>query len=75
MYKDFGINLEESNGRSEWELPLSATYVIETDGKVAYSLLDVDYKKRAETGEIIKILESLKSTATQKKIDNRPSIN
>lgn len=59
VYKEFGIDLAKSNGVNEWELPLSATYVVKKDGIIAYSFLDVDYKKRADTAEILKILKEL----------------
>lgn len=60
VYKGFGLNLSKTNGTDGWELPLTATYVVATDGKIAYSFLDADYKKRAETMDIIDILHGLK---------------
>ncbi len=60
VYKDFGIDLESVNASKDWELPVSATYIVKPDGKVAYAFADVDYKKRAETEELLKILKSLK---------------
>jgi peroxiredoxin len=34
LYKKFGINLEDSQDNSSNELPISATYVIDTSGKI-----------------------------------------
>lgn len=59
VYKGFGIDLEKSNANKNWELPLAATYIIRRDGTVAYAFVDADYKKRAETKDIIKKLKSL----------------
>lgn len=60
LYKGFGLDLTKANGTDRWELPLAATYVVAQDGKIVYSFLDVDYKKRAETTEIIEILKDIK---------------
>lgn len=56
-FVNYGINLTEYNGNGDNELPLSATYVIGRKGKILYSFLDIDYKKRAEPKEIISVLD------------------
>ncbi|MBU2995886.1 AhpC/TSA family protein [Cellulophaga baltica] len=53
------FGLENYNGNDSNELPLAATYVINTDGKITYAFLDVDYKKRAEPTEITDFLKDL----------------
>ncbi len=57
VYENFGIDLENSQGNTAWKLPVSATYVVGKDGKIAYSFLDVDYTKRAEPSEIKQAIE------------------
>lgn len=57
LYQEFGIDLEKSNQSNKWELPLSATYIASPTGKILYSFLDADYKKRAETLDLIQILQ------------------
>ncbi|MGE4107702.1 MAG: peroxiredoxin-like family protein [Bacteriovoracia bacterium] len=61
LYRDFGIDLQKSNGNNSDELPVSATYIADKQGHIVYSYLDADYKKRAETLDLIKVLESLKT--------------
>lgn len=61
VYQKFGIRLDKVNATKKWELPLSATYVVSQDGRVIYSFVDIDYKKRAETSELVALLRSLKS--------------
>ncbi len=56
VYKSFGINLEKVNGDDKWELPLSATFVVDKDGKVLYRFVEADYKKRAAVADILKAL-------------------
>jgi peroxiredoxin/predicted ester cyclase len=53
--------LHERNGDASDELPLSATYVISTDGTVSYAFLDADYRNRAEPARIVDALEALQS--------------
>lgn len=53
IYKGFGIDLESSNGNTDHELPIAATYVVDTDGTVIYSYLSADYKVRANPTEVL----------------------
>ncbi len=38
---------------------LGATYVVGKDGRIVYSFLDADYKKRAETADLLAALQKL----------------
>ena len=51
--------LPEKNGDKSWVLPIPATYVIDADGTVALSFVDVDYRNRLEPAEILTALQSL----------------
>ena len=53
-----GFDLHAYNGDESDELPLAATYVIDTDGKVSWAFLDHDYRKRAEPADIIDHLKT-----------------
>jgi len=52
------LKLPEYTGNDAMELPLAATYVIDTSGKITYAFLDADYKKRAEPAEVIKAVKA-----------------
>jgi peroxiredoxin len=52
------INLPFTNGDDSWELPLSATYIIDRDGTVIYASADEDYTQRPEPAEIVGILHN-----------------
>ncbi|WP_242631946.1 peroxiredoxin-like family protein [Rubripirellula amarantea] len=54
----YQARLPEYNGNSALELPLSATYVINSSGKITYAFLDADYKKRAEPSEVIEAVKA-----------------
>jgi len=49
----------ERNGDESDELPLAATYVIDTDGTISYAFLDADYRNRAEPDRIVDAVEAL----------------
>ena len=57
IYANFGIDIPAHNGDSNFELPLPATYVVNTDGTVVYSFVNADYTQRANPQEIIDVLK------------------
>lgn len=52
LYRD-QLHLADVNGNDAMELPLSAVYVIDTDGKIRYAFLDADYTQRAEPADVV----------------------
>jgi peroxiredoxin len=58
MYRD-RLQLGKVNGSNELALPLAATYVIDTKGRIRWAFLDSDYKKRAEPAEVVAAIKSL----------------
>lgn len=52
IYRD-KLKLPSFNGSDKMQLPLAATYVIDSNGKITYAFLDADYKKRAEPSDVI----------------------
>ena len=60
VYLKFGLDLEKNQGNDSWELPVPATYVIDKNGEIVYSFLNVDYVQRAEPKDIVEALNSLK---------------
>jgi polyisoprenoid-binding protein YceI/peroxiredoxin len=55
----YGVDLEEYNGEGRWELPVTATFVIGTDGRIKARLVDMDYTKRMEPRDILATLRKL----------------
>lgn len=53
------IGLADYNGNDDNELPLSATYVIDSKGVIRWAFLDADYKRRAEPADIIAAVKAL----------------
>ncbi|RMF44375.1 MAG: AhpC/TSA family protein, partial [Deltaproteobacteria bacterium] len=63
IYESFGIEVEKHNGKDQFDVPLAATFVIGTDGRVAYAFVNADYTKRAEPADVVQVLESLAKAA------------
>lgn len=57
--KQRGFDIGKYNGTEKSELPVSATYVISSEGKIEFAFLDVDYKKRAAPEDILKTLDRI----------------
>ena len=54
LYRDaLGIDLVRFNGDESWELPLTATFVIDTDGTIVFASVDADYTVRAEPDDVL----------------------
>ena len=54
------IDLHKYNGDDSLELPLAVTYVVDTDSIIKYAFLDADYRKRAETLEVLEAVQALR---------------
>jgi peroxiredoxin len=50
------FQLNTHNGDTSNQLPLAATYVIDTNGEIIYAFLDADYRNRAEPADITTFL-------------------
>jgi peroxiredoxin len=59
-YRGFGLDLSAVNGDDSFELPLTATYVIDTDGTIVRAFVDPDYCKRLEPEEIVRVLATMR---------------
>ncbi|WP_280384306.1 peroxiredoxin-like family protein [Nocardia wallacei] len=52
IYRTAGADLDATNA----ELPVPATYVVGTDGRIRYAHIDGDYRNRAEADDVLKVL-------------------
>jgi peroxiredoxin len=59
IYAGFGINLSDANGDDMFELPIPATYVIDTNLKICMAFVEPDYTKRLDPEEIIATLAQI----------------
>jgi peroxiredoxin len=56
IYETIMTKLPGYNGDQSWELPLAATYLVQPDGKIAWSRVDADWRHRPEPEELIQNL-------------------
>jgi peroxiredoxin len=54
-----GLNFPQRHGNGAWCLPVPATFILNTDGTVAWRFVDVDFSHRAEPADIIAALRRL----------------
>ncbi|ACN16550.1 putative peroxiredoxin family protein [Desulforapulum autotrophicum HRM2] len=59
IYESFGIKVEKHNGKGQFDLPLAATFVVDTDGTIACAFVEADYKLRAEPSDVVNVLKTL----------------
>ena len=59
IYASFGIDIPAFNGDDTFELPMPATYVIDTDGIITYAFVDPNYTNRLEPAEIVNVLKNM----------------
>jgi len=61
LYLKWGLDVPASNGDTSWELPVPATYVIDTRSVVRAAHVDKDYTRRMEPEQIMTALRDLKT--------------
>ena len=59
LYLKWGLDIPASNGDETWQLPVPATYIIDTNTNVVAAHVDKDYTKRMEPQQILAELEKL----------------
>lgn len=59
LYKGFGIDIPASNGDESFELPVPATYVIDSAGTIRYAYANADYTLRAEPADVLAAVNAL----------------
>lgn len=57
--KMFNVILPNIHGDGQWNLPMPARYVIDTDSSIAYAEVNPDYTQRPEPSDLFPVLDSL----------------
>ena len=63
LYLKWGLDVPVANGDDTWDLPIPATFIINTDSKIAFSYVNKNYTERLEPSIIVSELEALSVTA------------
>ena len=61
LYESFNIDLPATNGDKSFELPIPATFIIDSDGVVKGAFVNADYKQRMNLSDIINVLKEIES--------------
>jgi len=59
LYLEWGLDIPAANGDDKWEIPIPATYVIDTKGVIRAAYVNKDYTQRMEPSDIIAALKDL----------------
>jgi peroxiredoxin len=59
LYDKFGIDVAGANGDDSFEVPMPATYLVNTDRRISYAFLDVDHTVRMEPADMVAELKKL----------------
>lgn len=57
LYHSFNLDVAKHNGNTAYELPMPATYIINSEGKITYSFVPEDYTQRLEPTQILQHLD------------------
>ena len=68
-YEVLGIDLPDRNGTRFFELPIPATFVVTSDGRIAFAAADADYSRRPDP---LTLLEEVRRLATAPLAADRP---
>ena len=63
VHDGFGVNLPTIHGDGQWNLPMPARYVVDTDGSIAYAEVNPDYTRRPEPADLFPIVDNLAASA------------
>ena len=59
LYQGFGIDIVGRNGDESYDLPVPATYVVDSTGTVRYAYANADYTLRAEPADVLAAVKAL----------------
>ena len=59
QYTEWGLLLPEQNADGSWDLPVPATYVIDTAGTIRARHVEPDYRRRMDPDEILAALDAI----------------
>ncbi|MEM8795942.1 MAG: peroxiredoxin-like family protein [Pseudomonadota bacterium] len=63
IHDGFGVHLPRIHGDGQWNLPMPARYVVDTNGVIVYSEVNPDYTRRPEPADLFPVLDKLRASA------------
>lgn len=62
--RSLGLNLPDTNGNENWDLPMPARYVIDLAGVIRFAAVHADHRLRSEPEECLVVLKALSPGAS-----------
>lgn len=60
VHDGFGVHLPRIHGDGQWNLPMPARYVVDTDGSsIAYAEVNPDYTRLPEPADLFPVFDNL----------------
>ena len=59
VYGGFGINLDDANGNTKWELPIPSRFVVDSSGVIQNAHVDSNYTARPEPSVTLEHVKSI----------------
>jgi peroxiredoxin len=59
IYPKYGMDIPAANGDESYELPVPATYVVDSTGLIVLDFVEIDYTKRLEPALILAALQGI----------------
>lgn len=62
VYKQSGIALPFYNGNESWDLPVTATFIVDIEGIIRFAWKETDHTKRPEPEYLVDFLKQMKTS-------------
>ncbi|MEM9363010.1 MAG: peroxiredoxin-like family protein [Bacteroidota bacterium] len=66
-YEGFGMDFTQIHGNENYELPVPAVYIIDTNKKIVFTHFEADYTTRIEPSEVLRAIKTLKNLKNENK--------
>jgi peroxiredoxin len=60
-YEELGYQAPSDSKANRWLVTVPATFLLDRDGRIAMAYVDVDYRKRLDTGSLLSALKALQT--------------
>ncbi|MBT3911965.1 MAG: AhpC/TSA family protein [Rhodospirillaceae bacterium] len=58
-FEGLGLDLSKVNGDERWELPVPATFIVDSNREIVFASTEPDYRTRAEPADVVAALDHM----------------
>ena len=59
VFEGLGLDLSKVNGDERWELPVPATFIVDSNREIVFASTEPDYRTRAEPADVVAALDHM----------------